>query len=84
MVTIFARILDLSLLAKNTSANFTDVDIDYWAKDGIQQAAAAHLVPGATDAKFEPNNNATRAEAVAIMIRALESDGSIKELIQGL
>lgn len=84
MVAIIARMLNLNALATSTPASFNDVDSSNWAADVIAQASSANLVQGLSSSVFSPNGKATRAEAVTLIIRALESDSSIKELIEGL
>jgi hypothetical protein len=84
MVAIIARMLNLNALATSTPASFNDVDSSNWAADVIAQALSANLVQGLSSSVFSPNGKATRAEAVTLIIRALESDSSIKELIEGL
>ncbi|MHA6530399.1 S-layer homology domain-containing protein [Paenibacillus sp. BAC0078] len=84
MVTILARVLDLKVLATGTPAGFSDVSSGNWAAEAIAQASSANLVQGLSASVFSPNGKATRAEAVTIIIRALESDSSIKALIEGL
>lgn len=84
MVTIIGRVLNLSVLQTGTPASFTDVSSSYWAADAIRQAASANLVKGISASAFAPKNQATRAEAVAVIIRALESDSAVKALIAGL
>lgn len=84
MVAIIARMLNLNALATSTPTSFNDVDSSNWAADVIAQASSANLVQGLSSSVFSPNGKATRAEAVTLIIRALESDSSIKELIEGL
>ncbi|MNU52927.1 Cellulosome-anchoring protein precursor [compost metagenome] len=84
MVTILARILDLDRLATGTPAAFTDVSNDNWAKNAIGQAFAAGLIQGVTASTVKPDNQATRAEAITVILRALKSDSRVKELIQGM
>lgn len=84
MVTIIARVLNLGVLATSTQASFTDVTSDHWAADVIKQASSANLVQGVSASAFAPKSNTTRAEAVTLIIRALESDSSVKALIEGL
>lgn len=84
MVTIIARVLDLNVLATNAPTSFSDVDSSNWAAEAITQASSANLVQGLSSSVFSPSGKATRAEAVTIIIRALESDSSIKALIEGL
>ncbi|MDO7907689.1 S-layer homology domain-containing protein [Paenibacillus sp. JX-17] len=84
MVAIIGRVLNLNILSSNVQPRFTDVGSGYWAADIIRQAASAKLIAGTSASAFSPKGMATRAEAVTVIIRALESDSSIKELIQGL
>ncbi len=84
MVTIIARVLDLNKLATGTKISFSDVKSDNWAASAIEQASSAKLVNGLTASEFLPNGKSTRAEAVTIIIRALESDSTIKSVIVGL
>ncbi|MFD1956811.1 S-layer homology domain-containing protein [Paenibacillus thailandensis] len=84
MVAIIARVLNLDALATGEPASFTDVSGDYWAANAIEQASSAGLVQGTTDSSYAPNRPTTRAEAVTLIIRALESDSSIKALIERL
>ncbi|MNB93007.1 Cellulosome-anchoring protein precursor [compost metagenome] len=84
IVTILARVLDLGQLATGNSASFTDVGNDHWAKNVIGEAYKAQLIQGVTPSAFKPDNQATRAEAITVLLRALKSDSSIKELIEGM
>ncbi|WP_425353879.1 S-layer homology domain-containing protein [Cohnella thailandensis] len=84
MVAIIARIVNLSAISTGTPASFADLSGSYWAANAIKQAAAARLVQGISDSLFAPGNSVTRAEAVTLIIRALETDSEIKELIAGL
>ncbi|MFD1903038.1 S-layer homology domain-containing protein [Paenibacillus rhizoplanae] len=84
MVTIIGRVLDLGVLQTGTPASFKDVSSSYWAANAIRQATSANLVKGISASAFAPKSQATRAEAVAVIIRALESDSSVKSLIAGL
>jgi hypothetical protein len=60
------------------------VSSEHWAVDAIKQASSAGLVQGVSATSFAPNHKTTRAQAVTLIIRALESDSSIKEIIEGL
>lgn len=84
MVTIISRVLNLEVLATGTPSSFTDVSSNYWAAQAIQQASSANLVQGMSASTFVPQNHATRAEALTIIIRALKTDSSISALIEGL
>lgn len=50
---------------------FTDIS-SHWAKDYIEKAVQAGLVNGYEDGTFRPSNQLTRAQVVAIIVRALE------------
>lgn len=84
MVVIIARVLNLDVLATGEPTNFTDVSNIYWAANEIELASSATLVQGISTSLFAPNSTTTRAEAMTLIIRALESDRSIKALIEGL
>ncbi|PQP85364.1 phosphoesterase [Paenibacillus sp. PCH8] len=84
MVTIIARVLDLNAIGTSAPTNFSDVKSENWAAEAIELASSANLIQGSSTSEFSPNGNSTRAEAVTIIIRALESDSSIKALIEGL
>lgn len=48
---------------------FNDIS-SHWAKSDIELLASKLIVEGATDSSFEPNRNLTRAEFVALAVRA--------------
>ncbi|MNY62318.1 Surface layer protein precursor [compost metagenome] len=76
--------LNLGVLQTGIAVSFTDVSSDYWAAAAIKQAASSNLIQGVAASSFAPRSNATRAEAVSLIIRALETDSSIKALIEEL
>lgn len=84
MVAIIARVLNLDELSTGQAADFKDVSSSHWASNEIDLASSADLVQGMSNTVFAPNNTTTRAEAVTLIIRALESDSEIKALIEGL
>ncbi|WP_150266118.1 S-layer homology domain-containing protein [Paenibacillus tepidiphilus] len=84
MVSILARILNLGQLATGNAAAFTDVSSGHWAKNVIEEAYKAQLIQGVTSSAFKPDNQTTRAEAITVLLRALKSDSTIKELIEGM
>ncbi|WP_239625800.1 S-layer homology domain-containing protein [Paenibacillus sp. H1-7] len=52
---------------------FVDMeDIPQWAQSAVSQAAAAGIVQGKEDNRFAPNDTATRAESVTVLLRMLE------------
>lgn len=84
MAMILSRVMNFSVLSTSAPASFADVSNQHWAANAIREASSAKLVQGISESSFVPNSKATRAEAVTILIRALESDPSIKALIGGL
>ena len=59
----------LSIL-KQTPTLFVDVN-GHWAKDAIESLSSKHIVEGIGNSRFAPDQNITRAEFVAMMIRML-------------
>lgn len=49
---------------------FSDIE-DHWARDYINKAAEAAIINGYSDGTFRPNQNITRAQAMAIFNRVL-------------
>ncbi|MBD3917358.1 S-layer homology domain-containing protein [Paenibacillus sp. PR3] len=84
MVVIISRILNLDILAAGQPVSFNDVSSSFWAANEIARASSANLVQGISASSFSPNGTTTRAEAATLIIRALESDSSIKALIEGV
>lgn len=50
---------------------FADVSSDHWAYRTLKVLAAKHIVKGISDSEFNPNGKTTRAEFVALLVRAL-------------
>lgn len=50
---------------------FSDVPQDYWASLDIASAYSAGLVSGGSDGRFRPEETTTRAQAAAVIARAL-------------
>lgn len=61
----------------SSTKTFDDVN-KHWAKADIELMANKLIVKGATDTSFAPDNNITRAEFTALLVRALglTSDGA--------
>ncbi|GGN94790.1 hypothetical protein GCM10010969_09840 [Saccharibacillus kuerlensis] len=84
MAVMIARVINLNELSTGTTANFSDVSGDYWAAGAISQASSAGLLNGTSSSSFAPKKEASRAEAITLIIRALESDSSVKSLLDSL
>ncbi|SFM41039.1 S-layer homology domain-containing protein [Paenibacillus sp. 1_12] len=84
MVVILSRIVNLNDLAKDTTrGNFNDLNGSY-AASKIKAEAQAGIVSGKGDGKFEPKSNATRAEALQIILNVLELNPQLKKLLDSL
>ena len=53
------------------AATFTDVD-GHWAESSIERWTEEEVVNGYEDNTFKPENNVTRAEFVAMIVRMLQ------------
>ncbi|MDK2814543.1 MAG: arabinan endo,5-alpha-L-arabinosidase, partial [Thermoanaerobacter sp.] len=51
--------------------------ISEWAKNAVANAVKLGIVKGYKDNTFRPKENATRAEAAAMLYRVLEKTGNI-------
>ncbi|WP_141506407.1 pullulanase [Paenibacillus luteus] len=51
--------------------SFADVPTSHWASAAIKSLAAKHIVTGLNDTQFAPQAQVTRAEFVAMLVRAL-------------
>ena len=64
--------LGLADNSKATTGFADDADIPAWARAAVAAAAENGLVQGVGGNKFAPNQTATRAESVVVLLRALE------------
>lgn len=72
MTAILVRVLDLQLKAQE-KPTFADTDqIPAWAQPSIAVAVNAGIIKGAGGNKFSPKSNASRAEAITIVMAALD------------
>lgn len=69
MSAILARLLNMSSAIE--SSTFSDIS-GHWAADNIEQLNRAGIVNGVGSGKFAPNDNATREQSVAIIVRMLD------------
>jgi len=51
--------------------SFVDVPFSHWAREDIELMAARHIAKGASQHLFMPENQITRAEFAALLVRAL-------------
>ncbi|SET91410.1 S-layer homology domain-containing protein [Paenibacillus sp. NFR01] len=84
MVIVLSRLMNLKSVASDASkGGFSDVQ-GAKAADSIQQAAQAGIISGAGNGTFAPEGNATRAEALTIILNALNLNGQIKTMLDSL
>lgn len=70
-----AIIVNAFELNNGTGTTFKDqLEVSAWAKDAIEKASSNSFITGYEDGTFRPKNNATRAEAVTVIVRALEKE----------
>jgi N-acetylmuramoyl-L-alanine amidase len=76
MVAIIMRALDIKS-AKNTKLQFADSkEIPVWATGYVAAAVETGIIKGRNGNRFEPNGQATRAEAVTVILAMLKYTGT--------
>lgn len=84
MVTILSRIVNFDAVSKDTTkGNFSDLNGSF-ASDAVKTAAQAGIINGNGDGQFEPKANSSRAEALQIILNALNLNPEIKMLLDTL
>ncbi|WP_314584935.1 S-layer homology domain-containing protein [Paenibacillus terrigena] len=86
MVIILSRIVNLSNVDKDDSkGNFTDMSsASSYAVNLIKDAAKAGIINGKGGGVFDPKGSSTRAEALTIILNALNLNPQIKTLLNSL
>lgn len=72
VVRAFEKTVNFSVEGKQ----FSDVPEDFWARSEIMKAYSTGIVTGKASGEFEPNKNATRAQAMVMIYRALIKEQS--------
>ncbi|WP_159065803.1 S-layer homology domain-containing protein [Gorillibacterium timonense] len=72
MAAMIARALKLPLDAESATSFADDAVIPKWAKAAVEAMYQLGIVNGRSSDKFVPNDTATRAEAVTMLLRAME------------
>ncbi|WP_245233445.1 S-layer homology domain-containing protein [Paenibacillus maysiensis] len=81
MVVLLSRILNLNNVSKDTTkGNFDDLKGSYAANE-IKAEAQAGIISGRTDGKFDAKSNSTRAEALQLILNALNLNPQLKTLL---
>ncbi|SEL79515.1 S-layer homology domain-containing protein [Paenibacillus sp. OK003] len=86
MVVILSRIVDLNEVDKEASkGSFLDMArVSSYASNEVKAAAAAGIISGKSNGVFDPQGSSTRAEALTVILNALNLDTSIKTLLESL
>ncbi|OBZ12031.1 hypothetical protein A8L34_17120 [Bacillus sp. FJAT-27264] len=71
MAVMIARALDLTTDSGAMTSLADDTAIPQWAKGAVEAMHKLEIVNGRSDDKFVPNDTATRAEAVVMLLRML-------------
>ncbi|MDU7244583.1 MAG: S-layer homology domain-containing protein [Clostridia bacterium] len=72
----FAAVASKFIENKKAAGGFKDIKNEYWAKASIESVQAAGWIAGYPDGTFNPEQNITRAEAVAIVNKMLDRNGN--------
>lgn len=86
MVILLSRIVNLDRVDKDASkGSFTDMShASSYAGEAIKDAAAAGIISGKSGGSFDPQGNATRAEALTVILNVLRLDPQVKALLDSL
>lgn len=81
IIAIISRIMDLSKVPTAEAPAFSDLE-QTWNKAQLQQAAAAGIIQGDRNGEFHPANSASRAEALTIILRVLQTNPELAALLE--
>ncbi|KAI7273296.1 hypothetical protein KC345_g7039 [Hortaea werneckii] len=83
IIAMISKIINLNSVNAAASSGFSDLD-KTWNKEQIAQAAAAGIISGEGNGLFLPAKQASRAEALTIVLRVLETNPELKSLLDTL
>ncbi|WP_342423986.1 S-layer homology domain-containing protein [Paenibacillus sp. FSL E2-0178] len=84
MVIVLSRVINLESLETDAAkGGFSDIQ-GAKAASAIEQAAQAGIISGFSGGTFAPDGNATRAEALTMILNALNLNGQIKTMLDTL
>lgn len=83
MIAILARIVNMAEVKPGKTVNLQDIE-HTWAKDQIRLAANAGIINGRSENGFGPNQSATRAEVLTVLLRAISLSPEIEQLLEGM
>lgn len=79
MAVLLVRILgyDNSIVIGAENQKFQDLSDSYWGKPWIQKATQLQLIKGYPGGVFQPENNISYVETVALMVRMLKKESNL-------
>lgn len=81
-VVIIMRLLDMKALPKHHSNEMSDLEqAGAYARNEIEAATAAGIINGYDDGTFRPQGHTTRAEVVTMLLRLLQLDESMADML---
>ncbi|WP_169834463.1 S-layer homology domain-containing protein [Paenibacillus donghaensis] len=83
IISIIAKIVNLNSVNTAGAPAFSDIDA-VWNKDQIEQAAAAGIISGDAKGDFLPKKQASRAEALTIVLHVLQSNPELNTLLESI
>lgn len=69
LIILIIIVSTVSLGSPSWAADFSDID-NHWAKSYIENIASNNAISGYPDKTFKPNNNITRIEFIAIILKS--------------
>ncbi|BEP30278.1 S-layer homology domain-containing protein [Helicovermis profundi] len=60
--------------------SFTDVAVENWANNYIDNVSSRNIIPGYSDATFRPENNVSKLETLIAIYRVLKMDGKLDDV----
>lgn len=67
---------DVSQTPTEEKPLYTDISAEHWANEAVTVLSGRGAISGYDNGEFRPNNNVTRAEFLAMLLRAFEFDNS--------
>ncbi|WP_195724331.1 S-layer homology domain-containing protein [Paenibacillus monticola] len=83
IIAMISKIINLNSVNATASSSFSDVE-GTWNKDQIQKAAAAGIISGDGSGEFLPNKQASRAEALTIVLHLLQTNPELSALLESI
>lgn len=72
MAVMIAKAMKLPITADSLTGFADDTDIPSWAKDAVAAVKKAGVIEGSGENRFNPREQATRAEAITVLLKMLK------------